>query len=81
MEQRRIYKCWNCRRNYSLLRELDGQLEIAIICPFCYKEGIVDLNHYLEEAVEVVNSTPPHQNHAWQTLNLPEIILTAQSVD
>lgn len=79
MEHRLIFKCWNCKRNYSLARELEGQLQLSIACPFCYKEGIVDLNLYLKSSTEVFKSAPPHQNHAYQALNLPEIIQTTQA--
>ena len=60
MEQRHIFKCWNCRRNYSLLREIDGQLQIDIKCPYCYKEGKVNLSQYIESSADVLRSAPPY---------------------
>jgi len=60
MEQRRIFECWNCKRNYSLLHEITGELQLDIKCPYCYKEGKVNLNHYLESSAEVLRSAPPY---------------------
>jgi hypothetical protein len=61
MEQRRIFECWNCKRNYSLLHEISGQLQLDTKCPYCYKEGKVILDHYLmESSAEVLRSAPPY---------------------
>ncbi|MGD9209435.1 MAG: hypothetical protein PVI90_01600 [Desulfobacteraceae bacterium] len=81
MEQRRIFRCWNCRRNFSLSRELEGQLQIEIVCPFCYKEGLVNLNNYLEPCVEAFNTASTHNTQTYHSLNLPEVIHTTQVTD
>ena len=81
MEQRRIFKCWSCRRNFSLLRKIDGQSQLEIVCPFCYKEGIVDLGPYLDGCSEVFRSNAPNQYHTDHNIDLSEAIMGREPVD
>ena len=81
MKQRHIFRCWNCRRNFSLSHKLEGQLQLAIVCPFCYKDGVVNLHNYLDGCVEAYNTTLAHHTHTYDSLNLPEVIHTSQAMD
>ncbi len=81
MKHRCIFRCWNCRRNFSLSRELEGQLQLAIVCPFCYKEGVVNLNNYLENCVEALSSASTHHTQTCDVSNLPDIIHTTRAMD
>ncbi len=81
MEQRRIFKCWSCRRNFSLLRKIDGQMQIEIVCPFCYKEGVVDLGPYNNPCSEIFRSSAPHHCPKSHEVNFPEVIMTTESAD
>jgi hypothetical protein len=56
MEQRIVISCWNCKRNYCILRDIAGPMQLTIKCPYCYKEGVVKLNDHLERGVEVIRS-------------------------
>ena len=43
MKKRLNFICWNCKKNYSLLRETDQEQSIFYVaCPFCNEEAVVD---------------------------------------
>ena len=46
MKKRFTFRCWNCKRTYTLYREITDQQEIIVACPYCLKEGVVDLRPY-----------------------------------
>ena len=46
MKKRFTFECWNCRKTYTLFREITDQQSIIVACPFCGAEGVVDLRPY-----------------------------------
>ncbi len=78
MKTRLSFKCWNaeCRREYSLLRDLQGLPKLFVTCPFCEKEGVVDLDPFRENRVEVFKGDKSDKSHIGEALNLPDTIPT-----
>jgi hypothetical protein len=76
MQTRLTFLCWNCSRQYSLLRELEGMPKLAVKCPYCAKAGVVDLDPYRESQVEVFKGDKSDKDHIGKALNLPDIIPT-----
>ena len=79
MKKRLNFKCWKCQLNYSLLRELEGKPKFAVECPFCGEEGIVDLNPYRQDSIEVFRSGISDKEPSGTALNFPDVIATTQS--
>ncbi len=78
MKKRLNFKCWNCQRGYSLLRELEGKPKLAVECPFCGEEGIADLDPYREDSVEVFRFGTSDQKRIGTALHFPDVIPTIQ---
>jgi DNA-directed RNA polymerase subunit RPC12/RpoP len=76
MAKRLIFNCWKCSRQYSLLRELQGMPKLAVACPYCGEEGIVDLDPYRQNHVEVFRTDTSDNGSIGNALNLPDIIPT-----
>ncbi|MBK8615949.1 MAG: hypothetical protein IPN96_02315 [Anaerolineales bacterium] len=49
MKKRFTFKCWNCSRTYTLLREITTAQKITVACPYCLSEAVVDLAPFLKE--------------------------------
>jgi hypothetical protein len=78
MKKRLEFKCWNCEKTYSLLREIgEGNPILWVACPFCGKEGIVDLNPFREKA-DLIHKTGSPQTTATDEIvyDLPDILPT-----
>lgn len=56
MEKRIKFRCWNkeCRREYSLLKQIQGEPKLLVECPFCGAEGVVDLARWRTDTTAVM---------------------------
>ena len=75
-EKKRVkMTCWNpdCGREYSLLREFKGQPLLFVKCPFCMKEGVVDLAPWRSKLWEI---TQGEGGYMLETLDLPDVLPT-----
>jgi DNA-directed RNA polymerase subunit RPC12/RpoP len=54
MKKRFTFKCWNCKRKYTLFKEITDQQELIVPCPFCDAEGIVKLEPFKKKKVTVM---------------------------
>ena len=43
------FKCWNCKRTYSLYKEITNQQKLIVPCPYCNEEAEVTLETYRKE--------------------------------
>jgi hypothetical protein len=75
MKKRLKFKCWNCEREYSLTRDLQGQPRLIVECPFCEREAVVDLAPYRSEAVGVYKGEA--ESGGAETITLPDVIPTS----
>ena len=78
MKQRLKFKCWSCQRDYSLLIDLEGRPKLALECPYCGKDGIVDLNIFRQDSVEVFKTLSPEKESLGAAFAFPDVILTTQ---
>jgi hypothetical protein len=83
MEKRIKLNCWHCKRNYTLLKRLnvDEQPKLLLECPFCEREGVVDLAPYRSDVVEVfknIRDVTQDDGKVGQTLDLPETLPTTK---
>jgi hypothetical protein len=49
MGQECKFKCWKCNRIFSKFVELNGELRLIDVCPFCSSGYIVDLAPFRKE--------------------------------
>lgn len=69
------FKCWNCHRQYSLLRTVEGQPELYVECPYCYAKGVVDLSPY-PRPVTVLKGGGPVPEGEPATWEFPAVLPT-----
>lgn len=78
-EKRLKFRCWNCSRVYSWLRDLAEGMKLFTTCPFCDKEAVVDLTPYIDRTVDVFRSLEEHGAAAiFDALKLPDILPTQE---
>lgn len=75
MEKRVKLKCWNCQREYSLLRDV-GQAKLFVACPFCGAEGEVDLAPWRDPAMNIQKGGGAAEAGLGDALNLPDVLPT-----
>ncbi|MCP4427642.1 MAG: hypothetical protein GY803_24425 [Chloroflexi bacterium] len=77
MARRLKFECYNidCGREYSLLREVEGQPKLMVECPFCGAEAEVDLAPYRSPAVNIQRGDSGEQSLG-EFLNLPDVLPT-----
>jgi DNA-directed RNA polymerase subunit RPC12/RpoP len=76
MKIRPKFNCWNCHRDYSLLREVNEGLKLLVQCPYCGAEGEVDLaQFYRTEAVDILRSGRAGPLNL-ELLDLPDLLPT-----
>jgi len=77
MGHRYTFKCWNCQRDYTLFREITDQQTLAVACPYCYADGVVDLQPFRKEnKVVLLRGEAEKDQPRIVELQLPEIIPT-----
>lgn len=77
MEEKRLaFRCWQCERTYTLLRELRGQPKLIAECPFCGEEAVVDLAPYRSSVREIYQGSEGGEQPPAETYHLPDILPT-----
>lgn len=69
------FGCWNCKQEYSLLRDV-GQAKLIVECPFCGAEAEVDLAPYRDPSVTVMRGKNEGAQNLSEVLNLPDVLPT-----
>ena len=75
-KKRQTFKCWNCHRKYSLLKELSEKRKLFIACPFCMQDAIVNLTPYEKPTINTYKSGDHTGESEAVELELPEVLLT-----
>ncbi|HRV94673.1 MAG TPA: hypothetical protein P5526_21115 [Anaerolineae bacterium] len=79
MEKRLEFECWNCQKTYSLLREIEGNPTLWVACPFCGKDGLVELDPFRKKVDTVYRGDePPKGTGDKMVYDLPDILPTKQ---
>ncbi len=73
--KRYTFKCWNCSRKYTLLREITEEQRLIVSCPFCGADGVVDLKPYRSEKI-VARRGESEDTQIGGDYNLPEVLPT-----
>lgn len=74
MKKRFTFKCWNCKRKFSLFMEITEQQTLMVFCPFCDSECLVDLKPYPPKKVVLRGEGEAEQGS--QERELPEVLPT-----
>ena len=75
MGERFTFECWNCNRNYTLFREITEEQTLIVACPFCGKEGVVDLAPFRKKVKSVMREKENKQELGEEWV-LPEVLTT-----
>ena len=59
------------------MREVEGDPQIIVECPFCGQEGVVDLRAYRSPTTNVFQSIDAPADSANEMLNLPDPLPTS----
>jgi transposase-like protein len=79
MEEKRLtFKCWQCDRTYTLLRDLRGKPKFITECPFCGQEAVVDLAPFRSSVKEIYQTPDGGEPSGAEAYHLPDIIPTSQ---
>jgi DNA-directed RNA polymerase subunit RPC12/RpoP len=54
MAKRLAFKCWNCNRKYTLLKEITEEQELIVACPYCSAEGVANLKPFEKKKQSVM---------------------------
>lgn len=46
IRRRFTFACWNCTKSYTLFREISEEQVLAVACPFCSEEAVVELTPF-----------------------------------
>lgn len=77
MKKRLEFECWNCKKTYSLLREIEeGNPILLVACPFCGKAGKVDLNPFRKPVDLIHKGGSPQDPTEERVYDLPDILPT-----
>jgi DNA-directed RNA polymerase subunit RPC12/RpoP len=74
MEKRQTFKCWNCQKTYTLFKGFYPQQKIAVACPYCGEEAVVDLTPY--SPTPVFKGEHQENETGEESLQLPDVIVT-----
>jgi DNA-directed RNA polymerase subunit RPC12/RpoP len=78
MGKRYKFKCWNCERIYSLFKEITGEQELIIACPFCNEEAVVKLDPYKHEKKPVMRIKGEGEQSVGFVYRFPAVIPTSK---
>lgn len=73
--KRFTFKCWNCGKTYTLLREITKDQTLAVACPFCSAEGVVDLEPFRKKVKPVMRGETESDDLP-EMLDLPDVLPT-----
>jgi DNA-directed RNA polymerase subunit RPC12/RpoP len=78
MKKRYTFLCWNndCKRKYTLFREITKEQVVTVACPYCNVEAVVDLKPYRKEKKTVMRGDDNDEQSLGFELELPDIIPT-----
>ena len=76
MKKRFTFKCWNCSRTYTLLREITKEQILTVACPYCNTEAVVDLKPFRKEKKVVMRGNGKDEQNLGEEFELPDILPT-----
>lgn len=76
MKKRFTFKCWNCARTYTLLKEITKEQTLRVACAYCKADAVVDLAPYLKDKKVIVRREGSEEQDAGQEYQFPKILPT-----
>ena len=76
MKKRLAFKCWNCKRKYTLFKEITDEQTLIVPCPFCNEEAIVKLEPYKRDVKSVLKGEADEDQSIGYEYDFPEVIPT-----
>lgn len=76
MKKRLKFQCWNCRKTYTLLREIEDLQKLIVACPYCNTDAVVDLDPFRKPTVTPFRGGNASQTSLGTELDLPETLPT-----
>jgi len=76
MKKRFTFKCWNCPRTYTSLRELTDQQQLLVACPYCNAQAVVDLQPFRKEKKNVLRGKGSEEQSLGYEFQFPNILPT-----
>ena len=78
MKKRVTFQCWNndCKRTYTLFREITKEQVITVACPYCNAEAVVDLEPYRKKIKTVIKGIEDKEQDLGEELELPDVLPT-----
>lgn len=78
MSNRHEFKCWQCKRKYTLHRKITKEQKLFVACPYCGTEGVADMDPFRKRVKEVLRTIDNIEQDLGLELQLPETIPTRQ---
>jgi len=81
MNKRLTFTCWKpkCRKKYTLFREITGEQELIVACPYCLTEGVVDLAPYRKPGRIVLRGVAASATASDFEIILPDVVPTREA--
>jgi len=77
MKKRFAFKCWNCKREYTLFKEITEEQEWIVACPYCNLEAKAKLEPYKrKKIVTIVKGAGNEDQSLGYEYDFPEVIPT-----
>ncbi len=54
MAKRLYFICWNCKRYFSIFKDITSQQKLVVPCPFCEKKCLVNLPTYRQKVKTII---------------------------
>ena len=77
-KKRYTFQCWQCHETYELTTEIVVGQVLTLACPFCGAEAVFDPAPYIHRETVIAYRGDADDAPEGQTLDLPEILPTAQ---
>ncbi len=76
MKKRFTFQCWECKKNYTLFKEITHEQELIVQCPFCNAEAVVKLNPFRREKKTVLRGGGDDEQSVGLEYDFPNVIPT-----
>ena len=76
MKKRLAFKCWSCKRKYTLFKEITEEQELIVPCQFCNAEAVVRLEPFKKKKKTVMRGVGDDDPSIGYEYDFPEVIST-----
>lgn len=76
MKKRLAFKCWNCKRSYTLFKEITEEQELIVPCPYCNAEAVVKLEPFKKKTIPTLRKAGDDEQSIGYEYDFPAVIPT-----